>query len=152
MKATSDDTTFWSELKSFRNSREMQTHVFVTLQVPPNCKQWTMNNFDCHNNCNRSYPRYLTWCWTRAMSKTLGILFSFGLMQRTKWQFLFERVLRRAPSDTLNWVPTVAGRLRMVLLELPENSNQSEQSTEKQAGWGSINLSTSSGKTLSLCY
>ena len=66
-----------------------------------------------------SYPRYLTWCWTRAMSKTLGILFSFGLMHRTKWQFLLERVLRRAPSETLNWVPTVAGLLRSVLFEFP---------------------------------
>lgn len=50
--------------------------------------------------CYQTYPRYLTWCWTREGSNTRGVLDSFGLIQRTKCGFLLARLFSRAPGET----------------------------------------------------
>jgi len=50
--------------------------------------------------CYQTYPRYLTWCWTREGSNTRGVLDSFGLIHRTKCGFLLPRLFSRAPGET----------------------------------------------------
>lgn len=116
-----------SEIKncSKASSRE---EIFENMRP---CKMQVGENFEMiwmvGHETRDTYPRYLIWCWTRVMSNTRDRRLSLGLMQRTNWQCLLVRLLRRAPMDILNWVPTVAGRRRRVLLELPNMKNERMQ-------------------------